>query len=318
MIGMTAVNVDPTPSSLSTCTRPPSSSASLRQSGRPRPVPCTRRCSGLSIWVNSWKITLVVFRSDADCRCPRPRTRPRPRRRAWRAVTRTSPRSVNLSAFEMKLRRICDTFASSVYSGRHALRLVEDERHRFVRPAAGAACRAARRTAVRRRTRSVGSTVFPASIFARSSRSFTSSPSASAALRMKATCRSCSAVRSPSVRSSSMRVSAWIEFTGVRNSWVMFERKRDLSSSARRRWSAFSSSSAYSATTPRLVSSSSRLSAPSSSCRRAQLVERAQQLLVLLLDLVERIAGRLVSRAPRSAARSRRGRERLPAAAAGG
>ena len=38
--------------------------------------------------------------------------------------------------------------------------------------------------------------------------------------------------------------SARIEFSGVRNSWLMFERKRDFSSSARRRWSAFSSSSA--------------------------------------------------------------------------
>ena len=63
-------------------------------------------------------------------------------------------------------------------------------------------------------------------------------------LRMNATWRSCSAVSSPSVRSSSMRASARIEFSGVRNSWLMFERKRDLSSSARRRWSAFSSSSA--------------------------------------------------------------------------
>ena len=54
---MTAVKVEPTPElALDVTTRPPSSSASLRQSGRPRPVPCTRRWSGLSICVNSWKI----------------------------------------------------------------------------------------------------------------------------------------------------------------------------------------------------------------------------------------------------------------------
>jgi hypothetical protein len=58
-----------------------------------------------------------------------------------------------------------------------------------------------------------------------------------------------------------------MEFSGVRNSWLMFERKRDFISSARRRWSARSSSSAYSATTPRLVSSSSRLTRTSSSWR---------------------------------------------------
>ena len=40
------------------------------------------------------------------------------------------------------------------------------------------------------------------------------------------------------------RDSARIELSGVRNSWLMFERKRDFISSARRRWSAFSSSSA--------------------------------------------------------------------------
>ena len=92
---------------------------------------------------------------------------------------------------------------------------------------------------------SVGrTTILPASTLARSSRSLTSSVRSSAALRMNATWRSCSGVSGPSTRSRSSRASARIEFTGVRNSWLMFERKRDLSSSARRRWSAFSSSSA--------------------------------------------------------------------------
>ena len=39
------------------------------------------------------------------------------RRRSAVAQTRTSPRSVNLSALEMKLRRICETLPSSVSSG---------------------------------------------------------------------------------------------------------------------------------------------------------------------------------------------------------
>ena len=46
------------------------------------------------------------------------------------------------------------------------------------------------------------------------------------------------------VRASSRRESARIEFSGVRNSWLMLERNFDFSSSARRRWSARSSSSA--------------------------------------------------------------------------
>ena len=41
----------------------------------------------------------------------------RARRGPVAAATRTSPRSVNFSALEMKLRRICDTLPSSVCSG---------------------------------------------------------------------------------------------------------------------------------------------------------------------------------------------------------
>ena len=59
-----------------------------------------------------------------------------------------------------------------------------------------------------------------------------------------ATCSCCSVVSGPSAWSSSSRDSARIEFSGVRNSWLMLDRKRDFSSSARRRWSARSSSSA--------------------------------------------------------------------------
>ena len=126
----------------------------------------------------------------------------------------------------------------------------------------------------------------------------TSSDRSCAALRMKPTCRSCSAVSSPSIRPSRSRLSARIEFSGVRNSWLMFERKRDFISSARRRWSARSSSSAYSATTPRLVSSSSRLSATSSSCRVRSSSSAAQQLLVLPLELRERIVRSLLGELP--------------------
>ncbi len=68
-------------------------------------------------------------------------------------------------------------------------------------------------------------------------------------------------------------------------------------SSARRRWSAFSSSSAYSATTPRFVSSSSRFRRCSSSCRSRRSLKRAQQFLILLLELFVRelTGGLLVS-----------------------
>ena len=45
-----------------------------------------------------------------------------------------------------------------------------------------------------------------------------------------------------------------IEASGVRNSWLMYDRKRLFKSAASRSCSAFWSSSAYSATTPLLVS----------------------------------------------------------------
>ena len=69
------------------------------------------------------------------------------------ALTRISPRSVNLSALEMKLRRICEILASSEIHLRQRGRVVEHEAHRLRRPGAGAACRAARRRGSRSRTR---------------------------------------------------------------------------------------------------------------------------------------------------------------------
>ena len=59
------------------------------------------------------------------------------------------------------------------------------------------------------------------------------------------TCCSCSDRESPSDRSQQQAAKAPdIEFSGERNSWLMLERNFDFNSSARRRWSAFSSSSA--------------------------------------------------------------------------
>ena len=97
---------------------PPSSSASFFDSGRPSPVPLTRRCSGCAICANSWKMQL----DDRSAAMPMPVSRTREARPCRPGVapwpqTRTSPRSVNLIALEMKLRRICDTLLSSVSSG---------------------------------------------------------------------------------------------------------------------------------------------------------------------------------------------------------
>ena len=110
----------------------------------------------------------------------RSRSRCRPPRRAIvspspsRADTRTSPRSVNLSAFEMKLRRICATFDSSVCSSGSGGTRLEHERHRLV-GLDGAKHATQRAPHVFDLNVSMRTSVRPASIFARSSQSFTRS-----------------------------------------------------------------------------------------------------------------------------------------------
>jgi hypothetical protein len=86
---------------------------------------------------------------------------------------------------------------------------------------------------------------FPASIFARSRRSFTSSERSSARLRDELDLRSpARRVSGPSILAISIPQSARTELSGVRNSWLMLDRNRLFISSARRRCAAFSSSSA--------------------------------------------------------------------------
>ena len=104
--------VDPAPGSLCNATVPPSSSASCLLSDNPRPVPRRRFWIGESTCAKSRKIAAwncgampmpvsatanVIVPPASAC-----------------ADTRTSPLTVNFSAFEMKLRRICDSILSSV------------------------------------------------------------------------------------------------------------------------------------------------------------------------------------------------------------
>ena len=184
------------------------------------------------------------------------------------AETRTSPCSVNLSALEMKLRRICDSFDSSVSSG-------------FISGGAskisGTDASCARGRKIPRRALNSCATwngslrtgILPACALARSSRSSMNCARSRAVLRMMRTCLSCSSVSSPSRRWSRNCEIDRIEWIGVRISCPMSARMRDLRSAARRWYSARSSSSAYSDITPRLVSSSSPRSARSISSRCA-------------------------------------------------
>ena len=136
------------------------------------------------------------------------------------AVTRTSPRVVNLSAFEMKLRRICESLRSSVKiagTPRGSSKISDtslEARIGLNMP----------RSAENRSTMSnqAGEMVMrPASTLARSSRSLTISVSSDAEVLMNVTCVRCSSVSGPSICASSSRAMLRMDPSGVRNSWLM-------------------------------------------------------------------------------------------------
>ena len=151
-----------------------------------------------------------------------------------RAVTRTSPSGVNLSALEMKLRRICDSFLSSVNSLMSPCGSSNTSEMEVLATMGLNMPRSAEnRSTISNHSGEM--VTRPASTLARSSRSPTMSVSSRAEVRMNSTCFCCSDVNGPSRRDSRMPVMLDIEVSGVRNSWLMYERKRLLSSVASRR-----------------------------------------------------------------------------------
>ena len=64
--GRVSENTDPCPGALSTAIRPPSSSASFFDSGRPRPVPLTLDWIGAGHLAEFLEDQLYIFRGDAD------------------------------------------------------------------------------------------------------------------------------------------------------------------------------------------------------------------------------------------------------------
>ena len=112
-----AVNVEPTPSVLSTGD---AAAEQLGELAAERQAEAGALHAPLQRAVDLRELledALLILRRRCRCRCRRPRTRPRCRPARARAPTRTSPRSVNLSALEMKLRRICETFPRRCSSG---------------------------------------------------------------------------------------------------------------------------------------------------------------------------------------------------------
>ena len=115
------------------------------------------------------------------------------------AATRISPCSVNFTAFDRKFRRICPSFALVGTKRGHPDRFLGISSD--TEPGAISGLIVPRKPSKSSATSNdLGRTVaLPASTFARSSRSLTRADSPSAALRMNVTCFSCSGVRSPSL-----------------------------------------------------------------------------------------------------------------------
>src|SRR6266404_8286024 len=109
-IGSSKWNVLPSPTTLSSHSRPPCSSTKRRASGRPRPVPS----SPLPAWRNASKI-----RSASCAAIPGPvsatATSTFPSRRSADTST-TPPAGVNFTALERRLKTTCRSFRSSASS----------------------------------------------------------------------------------------------------------------------------------------------------------------------------------------------------------
>ena len=216
--GIVAENVEPAPSSLCNPALPPSNSASCLLSDRPRPVPRRRFRIGESTWVKSVKITEWNFGSmpmplsvTANVMLPSVFSR---------ADTRTSPLSVNFSALEMKLRRIWDSFLSSVNRREDCCGSSKTSVTSWLVSTGRNMPRSAEnRSTISNQAGEISTR--PASTLASSSRSLTMPANSSAVDSMKLTCLSCSSFSGPSTRSSRRPDRLRMAEIGVRNSWLM-------------------------------------------------------------------------------------------------
>ena len=88
---------------------PPSSPASRCDSGRPRPVPFTDGLQRILDLRELVEDAPVILRRDAEAGVRDLEQDQLPVLFDSRHVTRTEPRTVNLSALDTRLRRICET-----------------------------------------------------------------------------------------------------------------------------------------------------------------------------------------------------------------
>ncbi len=123
--GMSSRKVLPWPGSLSSVIVPPSSRASSREIDRPSPVPPNLRLVVPSAWRNASK---MICWCSAAMPMPVSRTANSTCSPRGAISSATSPRSVNLSAFDSRFFRICDSRCASVsIAGRQAGRADDAE-----------------------------------------------------------------------------------------------------------------------------------------------------------------------------------------------
>ena len=217
------VNVEPTPAWLVAVSVPPMRSARRREIDSPRPVPPCVRAVEAAACTNGSK---SASRRSAETPTPVSRTARRTSTPALLgtadAVTSISPASVNLMAFESRLSRIWRTRAGSPTTSAGTLASTCAVRSTPVRAAPGATRVSASATSTLSENGSSSRSIWPASAFDRSRRSFRSAISASAERRIVRTHSCCASSRSVSPSSSAIPTTP---VSGVRISWLMHARK---------------------------------------------------------------------------------------------
>ncbi len=213
---------------------------------RPAPAPARGRCRSLRAcgpaspstrWNRSNRRGSSVG-GDADAGVARPRAAPRRARRA--GARRSRPASVNLNAFESRLRTIFSHMSRSTYTRLVERRAVDAEREAGPLRSPSGTCWRGRASARPDRSARTLACTRPASMREKSSSELTSR-SRRRALRCTSSRRSRAACGRLRVGDRCRAAGPSISVSGVRNSWLTFEknavlaRSSSASASARRR-----------------------------------------------------------------------------------
>jgi hypothetical protein len=253
-IGTVTVKAVPTPGALSTAIAPPWRRTSSWTRARPMPVPSWVRARAPS---TRWKRSKMCGSWSAAMPVPVSRTTSRAAAPTWSRVTEIPPRSVNLNAFDSRLRTIFSHRSRSTWTGPASGR----QSTANVSPARSQAERKLLASSAVTAARSVGAYAAwtrPASMREKSSSALTSFCRRCALRRATASRPRCAGEVSPRASRSSTGPSSSV--SGVRNSWLTLPKNAVLARSSAASCSARRVSAAYaraSATAPATWSATS-------------------------------------------------------------